>query len=133
MRAPDTGVINVVVADDDATTRMALRLLLQENHYKVIGEANDGERAVELCVSLKPHVVFLDIDMPKLSGHEAAKQLRELHPAIGIVVISAYSTMDNVQQALQAGANAFVVKPFSANRLIDALNICRQHQQQRIA
>ncbi len=129
MNARDIGVINVVVADDDATTRVALRLLLQENRYTVVGEAADGERAVELCTTLKPHAVFLDIDMPRLSGHEAAKKLRELHPEIGIVVISAYSTMENVQQARQAGANAFVVKPFSASRLIDALDSCLQHRQ----
>ncbi|WP_158592223.1 response regulator transcription factor [Noviherbaspirillum sedimenti] len=116
--------INVVVADDDATTRAALRLLLQDHFYTVVGEAADGERAVELCMALKPHVVFLDIDMPKLNGNQAAQRLRELHPEIGIVVVSALSTLDNVQQARQSGASAFVVKPFNAAKLIGAIDSC---------
>lgn len=116
--------VNVLLADDDATTRMALRLLLQENLYHVVGEAADGEKAVELCMTLKPHVVFLDIDMPKLNGNQAAQQIREQHPKLGIVMVSAASTMDNVRQAMQAGASSFVVKPFSAARVADAVNTC---------
>lgn len=116
--------INVVIADDDATTRVALRLLLQEHSYTVVGEASDGERAVDLCTTLKPHIVFLDIDMPKLNGNQAAQRLRELHPEIGIVVVSALSTLDNVQQARQSGASAFVVKPFNAAKLIGAIDNC---------
>ena len=116
--------IRVVIADDDATTRAALRLLLQEHHYTVVGEAPDGERAIELCAGLKPQIVFLDIDMPKLNGNQAAQKLRELQPEIGIVVISALSTLDNVQQALQSGASAFVVKPFNAAKLIGAIDNC---------
>ncbi len=116
--------INVLLADDDATTRLALRLLLQENLYNVVGEAADGEKAVELCMTLKPHVVFLDIDMPKLNGNQAAQQIREQHPQLGIVMVSAASTVDNVRQAMQAGASSFVVKPFSAARVADAVNNC---------
>ncbi|WP_164932032.1 response regulator [Janthinobacterium sp. 17J80-10] len=116
--------IKVVIADDDATTRAALRFLLQDHFYSVVGEASDGERAVELCASLKPDIVFLDIDMPKLNGNQAAQKLRELLPAIGIVVVSALSTLDNVQQARQSGASAFVVKPFNAAKLIAAVDNC---------
>lgn len=116
--------IKVVIADDDATTRAALRLLLQEHFYSVIGEASDGERAVELCTGLKPDVVFLDIDMPKLNGNLAAQKLRELQPKIGIVVVSALSTIENVQQAQLSGASAFVVKPFNAAKLIGAIDNC---------
>lgn len=114
----------MVIADDDATTRAALRFLLQEHFYTVVGEAADGERAIELCASLKPKIVFLDIDMPKLNGNQAAQKLRETQPDIGIVVVSALSTMDNVQQALQSGASAFVVKPFNAAKLIGAIENC---------
>lgn len=113
--------IKIVIADDDATTRAALRLLLQDHLYRVVGEASDGERAVELCASLKPDVVFLDIDMPKLNGNQAAQKLRELLPDIGIVVVSALSTLENVQHALQSGAGAFVVKPFTSAKLIAAV------------
>lgn len=116
--------INVVIADDDSTTRMALRLLLQEQLYAVTGEAADGEKAVELCANLKPHIAFLDIDMPKMTGNQAARKIRELHPQIGIVMVSGVSTMENVREALQAGASSFVVKPFSAAKVVDAVNNC---------
>lgn len=92
--------------------------------YSVVGEAPDGERAVELCAGLKPDVVFLDIDMPKLNGNQAAQKLRELQPNIGIVVVSALSTIENVQQAQLSGASAFVVKPFNAAKLIGAIDNC---------
>lgn len=116
--------INVVIADDDGTTRMALRLLLQDQLYNVAGEAGDGERAVELCTTLRPHIAFLDIDMPKMTGNQAARRIRELHPEIGIVMISGVSTLDNVREAMQAGASSFVVKPFSAAKVVDAVNNC---------
>lgn len=113
--------ISIVIADDDATTRFVLRLLLTENQFNVAGEAGNGEKAVDLCKALKPGLVFLDIDMPKMDGMQAAQQIRKMNPDIGIVMISAISTLDNVRQALQAGADAFVVKPFTAAKLVDAI------------
>lgn len=114
----------VVIADDDATTRTVLRLLLQEHACIVVGEASDGERALELCATLKPQIAFLDIDMPKLSGNQVAQELRQLHPGIGIVIVSALSTVENVQQARLSGASAFIVKPFTGAKLIDAIASC---------
>lgn len=116
--------IRVVIADDDATTRTVLRLLLQEQSSIVVGEASDGERAFELCSTLKPHIAFLDIDMPKLNGNQVAQKLRALYPDIGIVIVSALSTVDNVEQARLSGAGAFIVKPFTAAKLIQAMERC---------
>lgn len=113
--------IRVVIADDDATTRAVLRLLLQEQSSIVVGEASDGERALELCTTLKPHIAFLDIDMPKLNGNQVAQKLRTLFPEIGIVIVSALSTVDNVEQARLSGAGAFIVKPFTPAKLIQAI------------
>lgn len=121
----------VVIADDDATTRTVLRLLLQEHACIVVGEASDGERAMELCTTLKPHIAFLDIDMPKLSGNQVAKELRQLQPAIGIVIVSALSTVENVQQARLSGASAFIVKPFTGAKLIDAIANCQKKASPR--
>jgi two-component system chemotaxis response regulator CheY len=123
--------IGIVIADDDATTRMVLRTLLTDNLYTVVGEAVDGEKAVELCALHKPQIAFLDIDMPKMNGNQAASKIRELLPQTGIVMVSAISTLDNVQQALQAGASSFVVKPFSPGKVVDAINTClkKSHQQ----
>lgn len=100
--------------------------MLSQNFFNVVGEANDGEEAVKLCLELKPHIVFLDIDMPKLNGHQATKQIREHYADIGVVVISALATACNVKDAIQAGANAFVVKPFSQARVNDAIDQCRR-------
>lgn len=116
--------IHVVIADDDATTRSALRLLLQEHACIVVGEASDGARALELCSTLKPHLAFLDIDMPKLNGNQVAQELSQLNPATGIVIVSALSTVDNVQQARLAGASAFIVKPFTRAKLVEAIDKC---------
>ncbi len=92
--------------------------------YQVIGEASDGEMAVDLCKNLKPDIAFIDIQMPKLDGHEAVQHIRLLNPDIGIVMISALSSLDNVRKAMEAGAGGFVVKPFSAAKLITAINNC---------
>ncbi|MBI1890423.1 MAG: response regulator transcription factor [Burkholderiales bacterium] len=116
--------INVLIADDDATTRYVLRLLLQEHLFNVVGEAADGEKALEMCASLRPHVVFMDIQMPKMNGNEATQEIRRKLPQTGIIMVSAISTMDNVRNALQAGANGFVVKPFTAAKLTDAIEAC---------
>lgn len=118
--------MNIVIADDDRTTRAILRTMLSQNFFNVIGEANDGEEAVKLCLELKPQIVFLDIDMPKLNGHEVTKKIREQYADIGVVIISALATAGNVKDAIQAGANAFVVKPFSPARVNEAIDQCRR-------
>lgn len=113
--------LRVMIADDDATTRRVLRLLLRDSGHDVVGEAADGEKAVELCQAHRPQLAFLDIDMPRVDGHEAARRIRSQHPAIGMIMVSAVSTAENVQAALQAGANGFVVKPFNAVKLEEAI------------
>jgi DNA-binding NarL/FixJ family response regulator len=116
--------VKIVIADDDSTTRFVLRLLLQEQLYTVVGEAADGEKVVELCALHKPHIAFIDIHMPNMNGHQASQLIRKQFPNTSIIMISALSTMDNVKQALQSGASGFVVKPFSAVKLIEAIDNC---------
>lgn len=101
-------------------------MLLHENYFNVVGEAADGEKAVELWDSLKPDIVFLDIDMPKLNGHEATARIRRKSAGTGIIIISALATAKNVRQAIDSGANGFVVKPFNATRVIEAIEQCRK-------
>ncbi|RJF98959.1 response regulator transcription factor [Noviherbaspirillum saxi] len=113
--------LKVVIADDDSTTCSVLRLLLREHGHQVVAEARDGEKAVELCELHKPDIAFLDIDMPKLNGHQAAQRIRDNTPGVGIIMISALPTLENVQNALQAGASSFVVKPFNAVKVEDAI------------
>lgn len=116
--------VKIVIADDDATTRFVLRLLLQEQLYDVVGEAADGEKAIAMCATYQPHIAFIDIQMPKMNGHDASQHIRQQNPNTRIIMISALSTRDNVQQSMQAGASGFVVKPFSAVKLIEAIDHC---------
>ena len=117
---------NIVIADDDRVTRSVLRLLLLENKYAVIGEAIDGVRAVEICVQLKPDIAFIDIDMPRMSGHEAAVEILRTNPQIKIIMVSALASLENVQNAMQSGAAGFVVKPFTAQKIIAAITRASQ-------
>lgn len=120
MHAPKKPM-KAVIADDDLTTRNALRLLLREHGIQVVAEAGDGDKAVELCDSNLPDLVFLDINMPKLDGLQVAGTIRRRIPDIGIIMVSAVPTMDNVQKALQAGINGFIVKPFSAVKVMEVI------------
>lgn len=113
--------LRILIADDDATTRYALRLLLRHAGHEIVGEASDGEKAVELCQAQGPQIAFLDIDMPQMDGHEAARRIRRMHPGIGLIMVSAASTVENVQAALHAGASGFVVKPFNAGKVEEAI------------
>lgn len=116
--------LKAVIADDDLTTRYSLRLLLREHGIQVVAEAGDGDKAVELCDSNLPDLIFLDINMPKLDGLQVAETIRRRIPEIGIIMVSAVPTMDNVQKALQAGINGFIVKPFSAVKVMEVIENC---------
>ena len=120
--------LKVVIADDDSTTRHALRLLLHEYGFQVVAEAGDGERAVELCETHKPDIAFLDINMPRLDGHQAAERIRERVPQAGMIMISAVPTLGNVQKALQVGISGFVVKPFNAVKVVEAIADCMKQR-----
>lgn len=113
--------LKIVIADDDRLTRSVLRLLLQESKHVVVAEAADGAKAVELCEQYHPHIAFLDIDMPRLSGHDAAVEIRKKCPKTRIIVVSALATLDNVKIAMGSGASGFVVKPFNAGKVMEAI------------
>ncbi|MES2296898.1 MAG: response regulator [Pseudomonadota bacterium] len=121
--------LSILIADDDAVTRGALRLLLTEQGHSVIGEAVDGARALDMCMLLKPDIIFSDINMPKLDGLDLSDQIRTRAPKVRIVIISSLPTVANVRRAMQGGASGFVVKPFNARNVIDALNNCVRQEQ----
>ena len=118
--------LNILIADDDGTTRHVLRLLLREQGHNVVAEAADGEKAVELCLSHKPDLAFLDIDMPRLDGNQAAARIRQDDPRLGMIMISSVPTLIAVQHAMQVGAGGFVVKPFNALKVAEAIENCRK-------
>ena len=121
--------LNIISADDDTVTCRALRLLLNEHGYRVIGEAHDGEKAVELCAAHLPDIAFLDINMPRMDGFEAAARIRDASPKVGLIMVTSVPTLDNVQRALQAGIGGFVVKPFNAVKVVGAIDNCLKQKQ----
>ncbi|HYD59206.1 MAG TPA: response regulator [Noviherbaspirillum sp.] len=121
--------LNILIADDDRTTRHVLRLLLREHGHQVIAEAQDGEKAVELCELHKPDIAFLDINMPKMDGHSAAERIKQSSPKVGMIMVTNLPTMDNVQKALQLGISGFVVKPFNATKVVEAIDNCLKQKR----
>lgn len=118
----------ILIADDQGVIRSLLRLILREEGFDVVGEAADGEEAIRLIETLSPEIVCLDINMPKLDGIGTLKRLREAGNKTRVVMISSSATGDNVKQALEAGANGFIVKPFNADQVTAAIRRCIAHR-----
>lgn len=121
---------NIVIADDDSVTCLVLRMLLHEHGCKVVGEAHNGEKAIALCVEHRPHIVFLDINMPRLDGHHAADRIRQASPGVTVIMITTQPTLDNVQKAIQVGAGGFIVKPFNAVKVMETIDNCMKLKRQ---
>ena len=111
----------VLITDDTAFMRMTLKNVIQKNGYIVVGEAADGEEAVAKYLELRPDLVTMDITMPKMDGITAIKEIMRHDPNARIIVCSAMGQKPMVIEALNAGAKDFLVKPFDADRVIEAL------------
>jgi two-component system, response regulator PdtaR len=112
----------VVIAEDEALIRLDLKEMLEEDGYVVAGEASDGEAAVKLTESLRPDLVIMDIKMPGLDGISAAERITAEHLS-PVVILTAFSQRDLVMRARDAGAMAFLVKPFTKADLVPAIEI----------
>ena len=112
----------VLVAEDEALIRMDLVELLTDEGYDVVGQAGDGEAAIEMARDLEPDLVVMDIKMPKMDGITAAEQIAEERIA-PVVILTAFSQRDLVERARKAGAMAYVVKPFDASDVVPAIEI----------
>lgn len=119
----------VVVAEDESLIRMDIVEILRDNGYDVVADVGDGEAAVAVATELRPDLVIMDVRMPKLDGIEAAKRLSENHIA-PVVLLTAFSQKELVEQASEAGALAYVVKPFTQNDLLPAIEIALSRYQQ---
>jgi len=123
--------LRVVVAEDEALIRMDVVATLQEAGYEVVGEAGDGEEAVRLAIELVPDLMIMDIKMPKLDGISAAEKISELK--IPVVLLTAFSQADLVKRAADAGAMAYVTKPFKPSDLLPAIQIALSRSEELFA
>lgn len=111
----------VLVVDDAAFMRMMLKDILTKAGHEIVGEAANGVEAVEKYKELKPDVVTMDITMPEMNGIDAIKEIKKVDPNATVIVCSAMGQQAMVIEAIQAGAKDFIVKPFQAARVIEAI------------
>ncbi|HVU61163.1 MAG TPA: response regulator, partial [Mycobacteriales bacterium] len=116
------GPRRVLIAEDEALIRLDLKEMLEEEGYVVVGEAGDGQQAVDLASQVEPDVVILDVKMPVLDGISAAERIvaDQIAP---VVMLTAFSQRELVERAAEAGAMAYVVKPFGKADLLPAIEV----------
>lgn len=122
-------VRRVLIAEDEALIRLDLAEMLREEGYEVVGEAGDGQEAVELAELLRPDLVIIDVKMPRRDGIDAASEIagKRIAP---IVMLTAFSQRDLVERARDAGAMAYLVKPFSAGDLVPAIELALSRSEE---
>ncbi|GAA3406633.1 response regulator [Paenibacillus hodogayensis] len=111
----------ILIVDDAAFMRMMIKDILSKNGYEVVGEAQDGSVAVEKYKELKPDLVTMDITMPEMDGIAALKEIKKFDSNAKVIMCSAMGQQAMVIDAIQAGAKDFIVKPFQADRVIEAI------------
>ncbi len=119
--------IRVLLAEDHTIVRKGLRSLLDDEiEIEVVGEAEDGQQAIELVQRVQPDVVLMDITMPVLNGLEATRQIKKLFPQVKVVVLTVHSTEEYIFQILRAGASGYVVKQAAVSELVQAIQAVYQ-------
>lgn len=111
----------VLITDDAAFMRMQLRDMVTKAGHEVVGEAENGQQAIELYQQLKPDLVTMDITMPVMDGVQAVREIKGIDPGATIIMCSAMGQQSMVLDAIQAGAKDFIVKPFTPDRIAEAL------------
>ena len=112
---------NILICDDAAFMRMMTKDILTKNGYTVVGEAENGAKAVEKYAELKPDLVLMDITMPEMDGIQALKKIKEADPSATVIMCSAMGQQAMVIESIQSGAKDFIVKPFQADRVLEAV------------
>ncbi len=117
--------VRILIADDEAIRLLALRTQLRSLGFEVVAEAQDGEEAVRLAREREPDLAILDIKMPRLDGISAARQIVQERP-IPIVLLTAYSELELVERATEAGVFAYLIKPVTEEELLPAILLARK-------
>ena len=112
---------NILICDDAAFMRMMIKDILTKNGYNIAGEAENGKVAVDKYAETKPDLVMMDITMPEKDGIQALKEIRAKDPSASVIMCSAMGQQAMVIEAIQNGARDFIVKPFAADRILEAV------------
>ncbi|MBP8714427.1 MAG: response regulator [Lachnospiraceae bacterium] len=112
---------NILICDDAAFMRMMIKDILTKNGYNVVGEAENGAKAIEKYNETKPDLVLMDITMPEMDGIQALKKIKESDPKAMVIMCSAMGQQAMVIESIQSGAKDFIVKPFQADRVLEAV------------
>lgn len=121
--------VRILLAEDHTIVRQGLARLLADQHgFKVVGEATNGRKAVDLAEELKPDVVIMDIAMPRLNGIEAAKRIRKKAPHTKIVILSMYSHEHYIHELLETGVSGYLLKDSSGRDIIKAIHAAMKNE-----
>ena len=112
---------NILICDDAAFMRMMIKDILTKNGYTIVGEAENGQKAVEKYKETKPDLVMMDITMPEMDGIQALKKIKATDPNAAIIMCSAMGQQAMVIESIQSGAKDFIVKPFQPDRVLEAV------------
>lgn len=112
----------ILIVDDAAFMRMMIKDILSKNGFEVVGEAADGIQAIDKYKETMPDLVTMDITMPEMDGIAALKEIRQYNPHAKVIMCSAMGQQAMVIDAIQAGARDFIVKPFQADRVLEAIH-----------
>ena len=112
---------NILICDDAAFMRMMIKDIHTKNGYNIVGEAENGAKAVEKYAELKPDLVLMDITMPEMDGIEALKKIKAADANASIIMCSTMGQQAMVIESIQSGAKDFIVKPFQADRVLEAV------------
>ena len=113
---------SVLIVDDAVFMRLTLKTMLESNGFQVVGEAENGQMAIEKFSRLRPDIVTMDITMPELDGVAALKEMKAIDKNVKVLMVSAMGKEASVRDAIMAGATGFVVKPFTEEGLMKALS-----------
>ncbi len=111
----------ILIVDDAAFMRMMIKDILTKNGYEIAAEAENGQKAVEKYAEARPDLVLMDITMPEMDGIQSLKKIKELDPSANVIMCSAMGQQAMVIEAIQSGAKDFIVKPFQAERVLEAV------------
>jgi len=113
---------SVLIVDDAVFMRLMIREILEKNGYRVVGEAENGIKAIEAYKELEPDIVTMDITMPEMNGIAALKEIKKIDSSANVVMCSAMGQQSMVIESIKAGARDFIVKPFNSDRIIEAIS-----------